>query len=82
MSEKIKFELDERGVRDLMQSKEMQEVLREQGNRVKAQCGELQEEYDVESGIGTTRAHVNIVTGTIHAIRSNEKHNTLLRALK
>lgn len=72
---KIKFELNRAGVRELMQSKEMQNILISYANKVSARAGEG---YDVY--IGRNRANVQVATEA--AEQDNFENNTLLKALK
>lgn len=74
----FKFELDRDGVRELMQSAEMQQIVNEAGSRILAQCGEG---YEVVNGIGATRAGSTIYPATPKAANSNRKNKTLQKAL-
>lgn len=72
---KTKFELNRAGVRDLMQSKEMQDVLAQYARQVQARAGDG---YDVF--VGETRANVSVRTK--EAEQDNFENNTLLKSLK
>ena len=73
----FKFELDYAGVRELMQSQEMQDVLVEFAGQVAENAGDG---YDVY--IGTNRANVSVVTATDEAAADNLDHNTLEKAIR
>ena len=76
MSKKnVVFELDRQGVKELMQSQEMQEVLGKYARQVQARAGEG---YDVF--VGKNRANVSVRTK--EAEQDNFEHNTLLKSLK
>lgn len=72
-----KFVLDRTGVRELMQSQEMQDVLVEFASQVAERAGDG---YDVY--IGTTRANVSVMTATEEAAADNLDHNTLEKAIR
>lgn len=74
----FEFELDQAGIRELMQSGEMLEIVTEYGNRILAQCGEG---YEIKAGVGETRAGVIVHPTNPHAYYSNRKHHTLQKAL-
>lgn len=73
----FKFVLNRAGVRELMQSQEMQDVLVEFAGQVAANAGDG---YDVY--IGTNRANVSVVTATEEAAADNLDHNTLEKAIR
>ena len=59
----------------------VREEVTRRAERVAAAAGGAQKGYFVRSSIGKTRARAVVIAGTIEAIRSNAKHNTLLRSL-
>lgn len=73
----FKFVLNRDGVRELMQSKEMQDVLVEFAGQVAERAGDG---YDVY--IGTNRANVSVVTATEEAAADNLDHNTLEKSIR
>jgi len=84
MSKKIKFELNYAGVGKLLKSSEMQKVLKEYGETVLNNCEQgstPSTEYALSVKAGGTRASAKIYAATPKAVRSNAKHNTLLKAL-
>ena len=73
----FKFVLNRAGVRELMQSQEMQDVLVEFAGQVAEDAGDG---YDVY--IGVNRANVSVVTATEEAAADNLDHNTLEKAIR
>ena len=73
----FKFTLNRDGVRELMQSQEMQDVLVEFAGQVAERAGDG---YDVY--IGTNRANVSVVTATEEAAADNLDHNTLEKSIR
>ena len=73
----FKFVLNRAGVRELMQSQEMQDVLVEFASQVAERAGDG---YDVY--IGVNRANVSVVTATEEAAADNLDHNTLEKAIR
>ena len=73
----FKFALNRAGVRELMQSQEMQDVLVEFASQVAERAGDG---YDVY--IGVNRANVSVVTATEEAAADNLDHNTLEKAIR
>lgn len=72
-----KFVLNRAGVRELMQSPEMQDVLVEFASQVAERAGDG---YDVY--IGTNRANVSVVTATDDAAADNLDNNTLEKSIR
>lgn len=77
MSNLQKFVLNTAGVRELMQSQEMVEVLTEFAGQVAENAGEGYSVY-----IGLNRANVSVVTDTDAAIEDNLDNNTLEKAIR
>lgn len=73
----FKFVLNRAGVRELMQSQEMQDVLVEFAGQVAERAGDG---YDVY--IGVNRANVSVMTATEEAMADNLDHNTLEKAIR
>lgn len=74
----FRFELDREGVRELLQSKEMQEVLNAEAKNV---LGRLPSGYGSTPGATEQRAKVTVGTRTKKAAADNKKNNTLLKAV-
>lgn len=75
---KFKFELDSQGVKNLLKSTEMQNILDEYASKVQLQAGEG---YDSEVHVGQNRAYANIYPETYEAFQDNLDNNTLLISL-
>ena len=73
----FKFVLNRAGVRELMQSQEMQDVLVEFAGQVAERAGDG---YDVY--IGMNRANVSVMTATEEAMADNLDHNTLEKSIR
>lgn len=74
---KIKFELNRAGVRELMKSQEMGDVLKEYAARIASNAGEGYEVYQ-----GKNRANVSVKTATDAAAADNLENNTLEKAVR
>ena len=77
MSNLQKFVLNRAGVRELMQSQEMVDVLTEFADQVANRAGEGYSVY-----IGTNRANVSVVADTDEAYQDNLDNNTLEKAIR
>lgn len=77
MSRDFKFVLNRAGVRELMQSEEMQDVLLDHAKSIATRAGEG---YDVF--VGKTRANVSVYTATESAMKDNLDNNTLEKAVR
>lgn len=78
MSTKFKFELNSRGVVELMKSANMKKVLSNYGSSVSNKAGHGYSYSVQESG---DRSKVFVHASTKKAKRDNLKNNTLLKAL-
>lgn len=75
----FKFELNKKGVGDLLKSTEMQTVLESYSSGIRQRAGEGYE-HDVQVNPG--RAHALVWADTYQAKSDNSKNNTLLKAVK
>ena len=73
----FKFALNRAGVRELMQSQEMQDVLVEFAGQVAERAGDGYSVY-----VGINRANVSVRTETEEAMADNLDHNTLEKAIR
>lgn len=73
------FKLNRKGVRELMQSQEMQAVLQEKASRITARCGDG---YESDVMVGKNRANAMVRAATSQAKRDNSKNNTILKAVR
>lgn len=78
MSSNAKFKLNKQGVRELMCSDAMANIISAKANQVQAAAGDG---YEASVVTGKTRVNAKIGTAIIEAIRDNHKNNTLLKAL-
>jgi len=76
---KFKFELNRAGVKELMQSEEMQSILKEYATEIRNRCGEG---YEQDIYIGKNRANAMVWPETFQAKRDNLKNNTILKAVR
>ena len=73
------FKLNRAGVRQLMQSQEMQAVLQEKASQITARCGDG---YERDVMVGKNRANAMVRASTDAAKRDNSKNNTILKAVR
>ena len=73
------FKLNRAGVRQLMQSAEMQSVLRDKASQIQARCGDG---YESDVMVGKNRANAMVRAATSQAKRDNMDNNTILKAVR
>ena len=76
---KSKFKLNRAGVKELMKSQEMQKVLKEKANGIKARCGDG---YEQDMQVGKNRANAMVWAETSSAKSDNSENNTILKAVR
>ena len=77
---KVKFKLNKKGVRQLLQSQEMLNVVTEYANGIQQRAGDG---YEVSThSPGKTRVNASVRPATRKAIKDNLENNTLLKAVK
>jgi len=76
---KFKFALNRAGVRQLMQSEEMQSILKDKAD---AALNSLGEGYKSDIYIGKNRANAMVYADTYQAKRDNLKNNSILKAVR
>ena len=76
---KFKFVLNRAGVRALMQSEEMQSVLKDKANNA---LNSLGEGYKSDTYIGKNRANAMVYADTYQAKKDNLKNNSILKAVR
>lgn len=74
-----KFKLNSSGVRQLLQSAEMQNVLAAKATEIKTRAGDG---FEQDTYVGKTRANAMVYADTYEAKRNNSKNNTLLKAVR
>lgn len=78
MSDKFVFELNSEGVRELLNSDEMKNILSEKARLIQEVVGN---DYEVDLFEGKNRPNASIGAKTKAAKKDNFKNNTLLKAL-
>ena len=73
------FKLNRAGVRELLKSSEMQDVLKKHATTIKNRAGDG---YEQDIYIGRNRANAMVKAETFKARKDNSKNNTLLKAVK
>lgn len=76
---KTKFELNRKGVADLMKSKSMQEVLNSYATNIKNRSGSG---YEQDIHVGKNRANARVWADSYQAKADNLRNNTLLKSVK
>ena len=72
------FKLNRAGVRELLKSSEMQDVLKKHATTIKNRAGDG---YEQDIYIGRNRANAMVKAETFKARKDNSKNNTLLKAV-
>lgn len=75
---KVEIKLNQEGVRELMQSREMMAAC--EGYARKA-AGMLGDGYEVTTHVGKTRVNAEVAAVSFKAKRENMKDNTILKAI-
>lgn len=76
--DKVKFELNREGVRELLRSKEMMDVCQEYANNA---LGKLGDGYEVTTHTGTNRVNAQVAAVTYAAKKENLSDNTIIKAV-
>ena len=74
---KMKFKLNRAGVRELMRSEEMKEVLMSYAREIADEAGEGYEPY-----LGRNRYNIRVETAEENAYKDNLKNNTLEKVIR
>ena len=78
MANKVKFELNRSGVRELLRSKEMLDICSEYANSA---LGKLGDGYEVSTHTGPNRVNAQIAAESFAAKRENLKSNSIIKAV-
>ena len=78
MANSFRFELNEAGVRELLQSSEMAAIVTSLGSNVLSRVGAG---YEISTVTGKTRVNCRVAAATYEAKKENLENNTLLKAL-
>ena len=76
---KFKFELNRAGVRALMQSDEMQSILKDKADNA---LNSLGEGYKSDIHVGKNRTNAMVYADSYQAKRDNLKNNSILKAVR
>lgn len=76
---KLKFELNRKGVADLMKSGNMQDVLKKHATGIKNRSGAG---YEQDMHVGKNRANARVWADSAEAKSDNLKNNTALKSVK
>lgn len=76
---KFKFVLNRSGVRDLLRSQEMQNVVEGYARGIKSRAGEG---YEMDTHVGKNRVNSMVYADSFKAKRDNSINNTLLKSVK
>ncbi len=74
-----KFKLNKNGVKELLKSSKMQNVLNENAKRIIDRCGSG---YEKSLYVGRTRANASVKASTMKARKDNLENNIILKALR
>ena len=75
---KVKIELNRSGIRQLLKSEEMGQMLKQQAEQVRARCGSG---YSTDLYQASSRVIAGLFAETAEAAKQNSRENTLLKAL-
>ena len=79
---KVKFELDIRGLNELMKSPEMQSILDQEGAKIAGRASGMSgEQFGHRTHVADYVAITNVYPDSKEAARDNYNNNTLLKAL-
>ena len=76
--DKVKIELNSSGIRQLLKSEEMGQMLKQQAEQVRARCGSG---YSTDLYQASSRVIAGVFAETAEAAKQNSRENTLLKVL-
>ncbi len=76
--DKVKIELNSSGIRQLLKSEEMGQMLKQQAEQVRARCGSG---YSTDLYQASSRVIAGVFAETAEAAKQNSRENMLLKAL-
>lgn len=76
--DKVKIELNSSGIRQLLKSEEMGQMLKQQAEQIRARCGSG---YSTDLYQASSRVIAGVFAETAEAAKQNSRENTLLKAL-
>lgn len=75
----IEFELNRAGVRELMKSAQMQEIVSSYANSARSRLGDG---YGTDTYVGRTRVNAMVYADSVPAKIENSRSNSLLKAVQ
>lgn len=75
----VKFELNRKGVRELLRSSEMMAVCKSYADNARSSLGEG---YEVTTKVGKNRVNAEVAAVSYEARAENSENNTILKALR
>ncbi len=79
MSNRVKFQLNSEGVRQLLSSPEMKAVCKEYADRAASSLGSG---YEVTTHTGRKRVNAEVAAVSYRAKKENSENNSILKALR
>lgn len=79
MANKVKFQLNRAGVRELMKSPEMMEICR---NYAESAVNRLGDGYETSTYVGKNRVNAEVKAVTYQAAADNLRNNSILKAVQ
>lgn len=76
---KVKIELNSAGIKEMLLSSEMEELLAERAREIQSRCGNG---YETDTHRTPGRMVASVFTDSDEAKRDNSENNTILRALR
>lgn len=76
--DKVRIELNSSGIRQLLKSEEMGQMLKQQAEQVRARCGSG---YSTDLYQASSRVIAGVFAETAEAAKQNSRENRLLKAL-
>lgn len=73
------FKLNRKGVKELLKSEEMADIINKKAEEIKDRCGDG---FEVSKYEGKNRVNASVKAETFKAKRKNAKENTILKALR
>lgn len=75
----VKFEINSAGIKELLLSSQVQDLMAEKAKEVLSRCPDIG--YGMSVGKTSQRAKAHVGTRSVYYVRHNAKHQTLLNAL-
>lgn len=79
MPKLLKFTLNKDGIKELLQSSAMQDIIKQHASAKASQAGE---DYSYDVKVGQNRAYANIYPNTKEAAKDNLVNNTLEKVIR